>query len=343
MYGSGTWTTRPTWVSTSSAIARWSPSACAPAQSPATPSWTVAGVFGIARSTGTPSERCFSIWAVGIAAATERTVCSAVRRLPTSPSRTSKSCGLTAMTTKPAPETASVFESVVSTPYRSASSSIRSCRRPVTTISSGFRQPELSSPASRDSPILPPPRMAIRLPSTAMRRSLGRVPRFDALAPDLRLRQLQGHETAAGAGHQVHAREAGPLLVAPEDARGVLGLDPAALDRRADLQQPEVADDAAVEAPEALRPDDADGVRADPALLLEPRRGCLGREPAQPLGVESPADADESRRLARGEPVTIELCRREAREVLGQRRRLELADRLRRVANEAPLDRARLA
>ena len=116
MYGSGTWTTRPTCVSTSSAIARWSSFACAPAQSPAMPSCTVAGVFGIARSTGTPSVRCFSICAVGIAAATESTVWSGESSPPISPSSTSKSCGLTAITMNAAPATASAFESVVSTP-----------------------------------------------------------------------------------------------------------------------------------------------------------------------------------------------------------------------------------
>ena len=134
-----------------------------------------------------------------------------------------------------------------------------------------------------------------------------------------------------------------PFLVPGEDPRRVLGLDPPALDRRADLQQPEVADDSAVEAAEALRPHDADRVRADPALLLQPRGGRVRWKPAQPLGVERAADADERRRLAGRKPVAVELGRREAGEVLGQRRRLEPADALRRVANEAPFDRARLA
>ena len=40
------------------------------------PSWTVDGVFGIARTTGTPSESRLSMRDVGIAAATESTVCS---------------------------------------------------------------------------------------------------------------------------------------------------------------------------------------------------------------------------------------------------------------------------
>ena len=73
-------------------------------------------MFGIARRTGTPSERCRSICAVGTAAATESTVCSGVSSPPTSPSSTSKSCGLTAITMKDAPLTASAFASVVSTP-----------------------------------------------------------------------------------------------------------------------------------------------------------------------------------------------------------------------------------
>ena len=49
------------------------------------PSWTVMGVFGIARTTGTRSLRCFSIRAVGIAAAIETTVCSAVTTPEMSP------------------------------------------------------------------------------------------------------------------------------------------------------------------------------------------------------------------------------------------------------------------
>ena len=52
--------------------------ACAPAQMPAMPSCTVAGEFGIARTTGTPAAIRASIRAVVIAAATETTVCSGV-------------------------------------------------------------------------------------------------------------------------------------------------------------------------------------------------------------------------------------------------------------------------
>src|SRR5829696_5542546 len=107
MYRSGTRTTRPTWSSTSSARARCSSLAWAPAHSPATPSCTVAGVFGIARRTGTPGGTRSSIADVGTAAAIESTVWSVDRIPPISPSSGSKSCGLTAMTTIPAPATAS--------------------------------------------------------------------------------------------------------------------------------------------------------------------------------------------------------------------------------------------
>jgi hypothetical protein len=80
------------------------------------PSCTVDGALGIARTTGTPSARRSSICAVGIAAATERTVCSVDTAGPISPRSAEKSCGLTAITTIAAPATASVFDCVASTP-----------------------------------------------------------------------------------------------------------------------------------------------------------------------------------------------------------------------------------
>src|SRR5437870_5406439 len=210
-------------------------------------------------------------------------------------------------------------------------------------ISSGFRQPALSSPESSDSPILPPPRIALRRPLTAIRMSLGRVPGFYALAPHFRRGELQRYEPALGAGHQVHAREAFPLLVPGEQPCGVIRVDPAPLDRRADLQQPEVADDAAVEASQPLSPDDADRIRADAALALEPVRGRVGRKRPQPLGIEGAADPDESRRLPRREAEAVELGGCEAREVMGERGLLEIADRVRARSQQPRLDRARFA
>ena len=80
------------------------------------PSCTVDGVFGIARTTGTPAESRLSMRAVGIAAATDSTVCSGRTSVPISPSRPSMSCGFTAITISAAPAAASWFESVASTP-----------------------------------------------------------------------------------------------------------------------------------------------------------------------------------------------------------------------------------
>ncbi len=172
MYGSGTRTTVPRWVSTSSASATCSSPACAPAQIPATPSCTSDAAFGIARTTGTCRASRSSIAAVGIAAAIESTVWSPSSRSPISSSNAPMSCGFTAITTGFAPATASPLERVASTPYRSESSSSRTRLRPVTTTSPAARQPELSSPERSASPILPPPRIASR----AIRRVYERRP-----------------------------------------------------------------------------------------------------------------------------------------------------------------------
>src|SRR5438552_6721868 len=171
---SGTRTTAPRCESVSSASARCSSPACAPAHKPAIPSCTIDGAFGIARQTGTSGASRASIRAVGTAAATDNTVCSSESSPPISPSSESMSCGFTVMTTSAAPTTASAFERVASTPYRSRSSATRSSRRVVTTMSFGSRQPELSSPDNSASPILPAPMIAIRRSSTAMRGSLCR-------------------------------------------------------------------------------------------------------------------------------------------------------------------------
>src|SRR5262245_34202583 len=137
----------------------------------------------------------------------------------------------------------------------------------------------------------------MRRRSTAMRGSLGGSSSADALAPNFRRAQLERHHATSGARHHVHAREAGPLAVAGKDPRRVLGLDPAALDRRADLEQPEVADDTAVVAAEPLRPDEADRVGTDAALALEPGGGRVGGQAPETLRVERATDADQRCRL----------------------------------------------
>ncbi len=106
------------------------------------------------------------------------------------------SCGLTATTTTPAPATAAALSLVASTPWRSRSSASHSSRRAVTTTSDGSRQPELSRPERRASPIRPPPRIAILRslmarvyePGDARRRS----PDRGAAARRLRRRQPRG-------------------------------------------------------------------------------------------------------------------------------------------------------
>src|SRR4051794_34124486 len=104
------------------------------------------------------------------------------------------SCGLTARTTTSAPRIASGFEVVASTPWRSLSSAVRSSRRDVATMSA---QSELRSPARSDSPILPAPRIAIRI--------------------------TQAYDPGGVARQQVHAREPGPLAVRLEQHVRLLG------------------------------------------------------------------------------------------------------------------------
>ena len=79
------------------------------------PSCTVDGAFGIARTTGTPSARRASICAVGIAAATESTVCSGERPADLAEQRV-EVLRLDRDDDERAPATASAFEIVASTP-----------------------------------------------------------------------------------------------------------------------------------------------------------------------------------------------------------------------------------
>ena len=76
------------------------------------------------------------------------------------------SWGFTAITTVPAPCTASRLDAVASIPCVSARALRCPSPRAVATISSGLRQPESSRPAISDSPILPAPRIAMRLFTT---------------------------------------------------------------------------------------------------------------------------------------------------------------------------------
>src|SRR3954471_14500467 len=75
------------------------------------------------------------------------------------------SWGFTVSTSVSAHATASGLDTLVVTPWRSASSWARSSRRAVTMSSSGLRAPLRISPDTSASPIFPPPRKATFLPS----------------------------------------------------------------------------------------------------------------------------------------------------------------------------------
>src|SRR3954451_20753566 len=137
------------------------------------------------------------------------------------------SCGLTARTTASAPGIASGFEGVRSTPWGPLSSPARSSRRDVATMSA---QSELRSPARSDSPILPAPRIAMRI--------------------------LQLYESGPIARQQIDTRKAGPLPVRLEQDVGLLGLDAPPPELTRELDEPEIAREAPLVAAEALQADD---------------------------------------------------------------------------------------
>ena len=80
------------------------------------PSRTMAGVFGIARITGTPSGRRLSYQSVESAAATESSVCSGPSAGPISASSAAASCGLTATITSDAPAAAAALSASTGDP-----------------------------------------------------------------------------------------------------------------------------------------------------------------------------------------------------------------------------------
>ena len=78
--------------------------------------------------------------------------------------------------------------------------------------------------------------------------------------------------------------------------------------------------------------------RAEPALPLEPLRDLAWMEPAQPLEVDRPAQADDRRGLPRREPEALQLHRRAAGEAFRRRRDAEGTVCLARPAEQPPLD-----
>src|SRR5438034_1611665 len=219
------------------------------------------------------------------------------------------SCGLTARTTTSAPLIAAALSVVASTPCRSRSSVTRSSRRDVATMSA---QSELRSPARSDSPILPAPRIAIRI--------------------------RQDYEPGVVARQEVDAREPRPLLVGREQLVRLLGLDPAAPERRGELDEAEVAREPVLVASETLEADDADRPRAETAFALQAPCCRVGREPFQLLELDRAAEADERGTPACAEAEVPELCGCEAGEVGACRSGVEPIERRTRTAHDRPLD-----
>ena len=129
---------------------------------PAIPSWTVEGAFGIARTTGTPGPRSGARSpTVGIAAATESTVCSGSEQ----PADLAEQDVEILRLDREDDHVGAAIASALEVPAVHAVPLVQLGRAaprrgPVTTMSA--RQPELSRPASSDSPIVPAPRIAIR-------------------------------------------------------------------------------------------------------------------------------------------------------------------------------------
>src|SRR5437764_7701995 len=122
---------------------------------------------------------------------------------------------------------------------------------------------------------------------------------------------------------EVDPREPGPLAVGLEELCCLPRLDAAAPERGAQLHEPEVADEPALEPPQPLDADEADRPGPEPALALEAIGRGRCRQRAQPLEVEGAAEPDERRASPRAQPEPAELRRSEAREGRGIRRRVQ--------------------
>ncbi|TML22455.1 MAG: class I SAM-dependent methyltransferase [Actinobacteria bacterium] len=98
-------------------------------------------------------------------------------------------------------------------------------------------------------------------------------------------------------------------------------LRPPARQRRLQLDQREVADEAMVVAAEAGERDDADAPRADPSLAPESPDGAVSRGPSQAFEIDRADEPGERRGSARREPARAECRGRKPRERLARRRR----------------------
>ena len=172
--------------------------------------------------------------AVGIAAATERTVCSGWISVPISPSRASMSCGLTAITTSAAPRRPP-RRSTAWPRCRVARAAPRRApaRRVEAAISSAGASRTRAGRRSAPRRSCPPRGSRSSARHHAKSRRLGaRLPvrrATSALAPG---------RGRVPAGQEVDTREAGPLAVRLEQLRRLRRLDPAPASAEQSLTSP---------------------------------------------------------------------------------------------------------
>jgi hypothetical protein len=148
-----------------------------------------------------------------------------------------------------------------------------------------------------------------------------------------------GYEASAVGGHEVDAGEPLPLLVGRQQLGGLVPFDPPAPERRAELDERQVADEAALRPPEPLEADDADGPRPEPPLPLEPAGDDVGLQLLEALEVEGSADPDQAGSSSGVQALRPQLRGREAGQVCTGGRRMEAVGRGGRGADDPPLDR----
>ena len=124
-----------------------------------------------------------------------------------------------------------------------------------------------------------------------------------------RPRSRHRNQATAEALEEIDAREAGPLAVRLEQLGRLPGLHGVPSAKRPhEFDEPEVADEAVLEAAETLEADDTRRPRAEAALALDPADDRLGRQVVEPLELEAAAETDDGRAatLVQAEPPQLE-------------------------------------
>ena len=184
---SGTRTTIPTAPRIRSARSRSASVASVPAAMADAPCRTTAGVFGIARTTGRPGAASSSS-AIVIPAAIESTSACSGSDGAADSSAADTCWGLSATITTSASATAHAGLGTTRIPRSSVSIACRRSGSISATAMSSASKPASSSPATRASPMRPPPSNAMRITQRGYRRALhalGQSP-HDAGGPEER-------------------------------------------------------------------------------------------------------------------------------------------------------------